>query len=94
MVIITNGTNATIYYSESQWLDAEGSDFPPDYWGFRVPNGTANNYEILGTSPEVDPETGEMIPGTPPMTQAAVAAIATEVLFEPAPAPEKGAVAE
>jgi hypothetical protein len=84
MVIITNGVNATIYYSESQWLDAADEPFPAEDWGFRVPNSTPNS-EILGMPPEYNPETGEVIPGTPPMTQAAVAAIATEVLFEPAP---------
>ena len=85
MVIITNGSNATIYYSESQWLDAEGSDFPAEDWGFRVPNSTVNNYNILGTPSSIDPETGEVTPGTPPMSQAEVQAISTAVLFEPAP---------
>ena len=85
MVIITNGSNATIYYSESQWLDAEGSDFPAEDWGFRVPNSTVNNYNILGTPPSVDPETGAIIPGQPPMSQDEVQAISTAVLFEPAP---------
>ena len=74
-----------MYYSESQWLDAEGSDFPSEDWGFRVPNSTANNYNILGTLASIDPETGEPIPGQPPMTQAEVAAISTAILFEPAP---------
>ena len=83
MIIITNGANATIYYSESQWLDAEGCEFCEGSWGFRVPNSTPNS-EILGMPPSFDPETGEITPGTPPMTQAAVAAIATETLFEPA----------
>jgi hypothetical protein len=82
MVIITNGANATIYYSESQWLDASDEAFPAEDWGFRVPNSTPNS-EILGTPPTFDPETGTITPGQPPMTQAAVAAIATEVLFEP-----------
>jgi hypothetical protein len=88
MVIITNGSEATVYYTESQWLDAEGSDFPAEDWGFRVPNSTVNNYNILGTLPSVDPETGEPIPAVPAMTQAAVAAIATETLFQPAPVQE------
>jgi len=88
MIIITNGSNATIYYTESQWLDAEGSDFPSEDWGFRVPNSTVNNYNILGTPPSVDPETGAIIPGTPPMTQAEVQGISTAVLFQPAPVEE------
>jgi len=83
MVIITNATNATIYFSESQWLDAYDCEFCEGSWGFRVPNSTANINDILGTPAEFDPETGEITPGTPPMTQAAVAAVATEVLFEP-----------
>jgi len=80
MVIITNGTNATMYYSNSQWFDAEDSVFPPEDWGFRVPNSTL---DPLGTQGTYDPETGEFTPGTPPMTQAQVAAIATETLFQP-----------
>jgi hypothetical protein len=86
MVIITNGTNAVMYYSESQWLDASDEAFPTEDWGFRVPNSTKDS-EILGTPATIDPQTGEVQPGTPPMTQAAVEAIATEVIFEPA-APE------
>ena len=88
MIIITNSINATIYYSESQWLDAEGSDFPAEDWGFRVPNSTVNNYNILGTPASVDPETGAIIPGQPPMSQAEVQAISTAVLFQPAPVEE------
>ena len=88
MVIITNGSVATIYYSESQWLDAEGSDFPAEDWGFRVPNSTVNNYNILGTPASIDPETGEVIPAVPPMSQAEVQAISTAVIFEPAPVEE------
>jgi hypothetical protein len=84
MIIITNGNNATIYYSESQWLDASDCEFCEGSWGFRVPNSTPNS-EILGTPPSINPETGEITPGTPPMTQAAVEAVATEVIFEPAP---------
>jgi hypothetical protein len=85
MVIITNGSEATIYYTESQWLDAEDSDFPAEDWGFRVPNSTVNNYNILGTPPSVDPETGEVIPGQPPMSQTEVQGISTAVLFQPSP---------
>ena len=85
MVIITNGANATIYYTESQWLDAEGSDFPAEDWGFRVPNSTVNNYNILGTPASIDPVTGEPVPAVPPMTQAEVQGISTAVLFQPAP---------
>ena len=85
MIIITNGSVATIYYSESQWLDAEGSDFPAEDWGFRVPNSTVNNYNILGTPASIDPETGEPIPAVPPMSQAEVQGISTAVLFQPAP---------
>ena len=88
MVIITNGSVATIYYSESQWLDAEGSDFPAEDWGFRVPNLTVNNYNILGTPASIDPETGEPVPAVPPMTQAEVQGISTAVLFQPAPVGE------
>jgi hypothetical protein len=82
MVIITNGEVATIYYSESQWLDAADEPFPAEDWGFRVPNSTPCG-EILGTLPEYNPETGVVTPGTPPMSQDAVEAIATAVLFEP-----------
>lgn len=85
MVIITNSNIAVMYYTESQWLDAEGSDFPAEDWGFRVPNSTVNNYSILGTPASIDPETGEVIPAVPPMTQAEVAAIATATLFQPEP---------
>jgi hypothetical protein len=85
MVIITNSSNAVMYYSESQWLDAEDSDFPAQDWGFRVPNSTVNNYNILGTSPSIDPVTGEPVPAVPPMSQAEVQAISTAVIFEPAP---------
>jgi len=87
MVIITNGNNAVMYYSESQWLDAADEPWPSEDWGFRVPNSTPNG-EILGEPPSYDPETGTVQPGTPPMTQSEVAAIATEVLFEPAPVEE------
>jgi hypothetical protein len=88
MIIITNGANATIYYSESQWLDASDCEFCEGSWGFRVPNSTPNS-EILGQPAQVeyDPETGKEIiiqPATPPMSQDAVEAIATETLFEPA----------
>jgi hypothetical protein len=85
MVIITNGANATIYYSESQWLDASDCEFCEGSWGFRVPNSTVNNYNILGTPASIDPETGEVTPAVPPMTQSEVQAISTEILFEPAP---------
>jgi len=84
MIIITNSINACIYYSESQWLDAEGSDFPAEDWGFRVPNSTVNNYNILGTPASVDPVTGKVIPAVPPMTQAEVQGVSTAVIFEPA----------
>jgi hypothetical protein len=84
MVIITNSINAYIYYSESQWLDAEGSDFPAEDWGFRVPNSTVNNYNILGTPASINPETGEVTPAVPPMTQAEVQGISTAVIFQPA----------
>jgi hypothetical protein len=80
MIIITNNTVALIYYSASQWLDAEDEIWPADYWGFKVPNSTT---DILGTPQQINPETGEIIPGTPPMTQAQVAAIATETIFQP-----------
>ena len=85
MIIITNSINAYIYYTESQWLDAEGSDFPAEDWGFRVPNSTVNNYNILGTPAFFNPETGEVTPAVPPMTQAEVQGISTAVLFQPAP---------
>ena len=83
MVIITNGVTAIMFYSESQWLDASDEAFPSEDWGFRVPNSTPNS-EILGEPPVYNSD-GTITPATPPMTQAAVAAIATEVLFEPAP---------
>jgi hypothetical protein len=84
MVIITNGNNAVMYYSESQWLDAEDSDFPAEDWGFRVPNSTVNNYSILG-SPEIINPDGTVTPATPPMSQTEVQGISTAVLFQPAP---------
>ena len=88
MVIITNGSDAVMYYTESQWLDAEDSDFPAEDWGFRVPNSTVNNYNILGTPASIDPETGEPIPAVPPMSQSDVQAISTAVIFQPAPVQE------
>jgi len=85
MVIITDSINAVMFYSESQWLDASDEAFPAEDWGFRVPNSTVNNYNIVGTPPSVNPETGEVIPGQPPMSQTEVQGISTAVLFQPAP---------
>lgn len=84
MIIITNSQNATMYYSESQWLDLDGSgtDFGKNAWGFRVPNST-NPSKILGTPAISDPMTGIVTPATPPMTQQEVENIATEILFSP-----------
>lgn len=81
MIIITNNTTALMYYSNSQWLDAEDEVWPADYWGYKVPNSTT---DVLGTSEQTNPETGEITSGTPPMTRTQVAAIATEILFQPA----------
>ena len=80
MIIITNNTTALMYYSASQWLDAEDETWPADYWGYKVPNSTT---DILGTPEQVDPETGVITPGTPPMTRTEVAQIATEIIFQP-----------
>ncbi len=82
MVIITNGNNAVMYYSESQWLDAADEAFPAEDWGFRVPNSTSN-VAILGQPASTDPTTGEPIPAVPPMTQSEVQGISTAVLFQP-----------
>jgi penicillin V acylase-like amidase (Ntn superfamily) len=46
-------------------------------------NDTTETGLTVGTPGTYDSETGEFTPGTPPMTQAEVAAIATETLFQP-----------
>lgn len=82
MVIITNSINATMYYTESQWLDADGANFGENAWGFRVPNST-DTRSILGSPPLIDPTTGEVTPAVPPMTQQQVENISTAVIFSP-----------
>jgi hypothetical protein len=82
MVIITNGTNAVMYYSESQWLDATDADLGQNASAFRVPNSISSG-EILGTPPTFDPDSSQTNARTDPMTEAEVQAIATEVIFTP-----------
>jgi hypothetical protein len=86
MIIITNGTTATMYYTESQWLDAEGADFGEGAYGYRVPNSSITG-PILGSPEEVQPgEDGTLkiiAEATEPMSQEEVEAIATEVVLQP-----------
>ena len=81
MIIITNGTAATMYYSEAQWLDAKGSDFGEGAHGYRVPNGSITG-SILGAPEQVQvDETGTLkvvSKATMPMSHAEVAGLATE----------------
>jgi hypothetical protein len=86
MIIITNGTTATMYYTESQWLDAEGADFGEGAYGYRVPNSSITG-PILGAPEQVGPEEGGTLKiiaeATEPMSQEEVEAIATEVVLKP-----------
>jgi hypothetical protein len=86
MIIITNGTIATIYYSESQWLDADGTDFGDGAYGYRVPNSTPTG-SILGAPEQVVPgDDGTLkiiAEAADPMSQEEVEAIATEVVLQP-----------
>jgi len=84
MIIITNGTTATMYYSEAQWLDAKGADFGEGAHGYRVPTGSITG-SVLGAHEQVQPdETGALkvvSEATMPMSHAEVAALATETLL-------------
>ncbi len=86
MIIITNGTTATMFYTESQWLDAEGADFGEEAYGYRVPNSSITG-PILGEPEQVTPiEDGTLKiveEATDPMSQEEVEAIATEVVLQP-----------
>lgn len=86
MIIITNGTTATMYYSESQWLDAEGADFGEGAYGYRVPNSSITG-SILGAPEQVQPdESGAfrtVSEATTAMTQLEVEALSTEVVLTP-----------
>ncbi len=86
MIIITNGTTATMYYTESQWLDAQDADFGEGAHGYRVPNASITG-PILGTPEEVEPDEGGTLKliaeATEPMSQEEVEAIATEVVLKP-----------
>ncbi len=86
MIIITNGTTATMYYSESQWLDAEGADFGEGAYGYRVPNSSITS-PILRTPEQVAPgEDGQLkivAEATDPLSQAEVEALSIEVVLQP-----------
>ncbi len=86
MIIVTNGAYATMYYSESQWLDVEGVDLGEGACAYRVPNSTTTS-EILG-SPGVEglDESGQLkviAEPTGPMSHAEVQALATEQVMAP-----------
>ncbi len=86
MIIITNGTTATMYYSESQWLDAEGADFGEGAYGYRVPNSSITG-PILGTPEQVEPGEDGMLKiiseATEPMSQEEVEELATDLVLAP-----------
>ncbi len=86
MIIVTNGAYATMYYSESQWLDAEGSDFGLNAYAYRVPNGISCG-AILGSPEEVQPgEDGTLkiiSEATEPMSQEEVEELATDLVLAP-----------
>ncbi len=86
MIIITNGTTATMYYTESQWLDAQDADFGEGAYGYRVPNASITS-PILGSPEQVEPEEGGTLKiiaeATEPMSQEEVEAIAIDVVLSP-----------
>jgi hypothetical protein len=85
MIIVTNGTYATMYYSESQWLDVQGVDLGENAHAYRAANTTSIS-EILG-APEmlVTDEAGllKIVEATGPMSHAEVEALATEQVLRP-----------
>ena len=75
MVIIVRNGFAEMFYTTSQWVDAEDM-MHGGGTGYTVPNSAQNEYNILGTPESVDSVTGEIIePEIPPMTEAQVLAI-------------------
>jgi hypothetical protein len=82
MIIITNGQVATMYYSESQWLDVVDADFGPSCYAFRVPNTAMNSNIIGGHVQESQLENDKVdIKYVPPMTHQEVEEISTRVVF-------------
>lgn len=82
MIIIVRNGFAEMYYNDSQWADTEGLlDDAGGGTGYQVPNSTIKDYNILGDAEYEDITTGEIVPGTDPMTEAEVAAIATSSGF-------------
>jgi hypothetical protein len=77
MIIITNEDVARIVYSESNWIDAGGSDFGDDAHAYRVPNISV--ISVLGDL-KFNEETSK-IEATEPMTREKVEAISIEQLF-------------
>ena len=86
MIIITNGTTATMYYTESQWLDAQDADFGEGAYGYRVPNSSITG-SILGEPEQVVPgEDGTLkviSEATGPMSQEEVEELATDLVLAP-----------
>ena len=52
MIIITSNNKAVMFYTESQWLDAAGSNLPTGATVYRVPNSTPRS-NILGRSSQL-----------------------------------------
>lgn len=80
MVIIVRNGYAEMFYTTSQWTDAENM-MHGGGTGYIVPDTTINDHNILGDGEYEDVTTGEMVPGTDPMTESEVVAIATSSGF-------------
>jgi hypothetical protein len=81
MVIIVRNGFAEMYYNDSQWADTEGLLAGEEGTGYQVPNSTLKDYNILGDAEYEDVSTGQIVPGTDPMTEAEVQAVATSSGF-------------
>ena len=85
MIIITNGDKAIMYYTESQWIDAQDADFSAQYSAFKVPNNAINGQNILQSSDISDNvASAVVVSGSDAMSHDTVASLATEIIFEPA----------
>ena len=75
MVIIIRNDEAEMFYTTSQWTDAQNMQHGGGI-GYTVADSVMNSHTILGITSETDPVTGISSEAIAPMTHSEVAALA------------------
>ena len=75
MVIIIRNDEAEMFFTDSQWTDAQDMMHGGGI-GYTVANSVMNSHTILGITSETDPVTGISSAAVSPMTHSEVAALA------------------